>query len=435
MLLLALTAIGLALVVGGRLTTGGGGFSELHRIDALVVGPEVGPATEPFSFQRTYVDLAYGGDGKPGWVRAGDMDGDGQLEIVAGGGRALFVYERGAGDAWQRFGSLDGTGEMGANGGVLFDVDGDSDLDVVSALYRSDLGWWENPGGPLSNELWSFHELGDESWFLHDIVRVDLDGDGAQREFVANLFTHGPNGDVRVDVYVPGPDPREPWERTVIERGRDDGENDHAGLDAGDVDRDGRTDLAYSNGWYEAPQRPGGAWLWHPVTGTYGISNALLRDMDGDGDLDLVMSAGHHGSGVYWFANPAADPETRPWVQHVVDGDLVHPECLAVLDLDADDDLDIVTCDLDFDRWDQEVDSIYLFENAGNSEAWTRRALFPGSYASHLLQTVDLDGDARTDILSEATGFSVVSYYRNTSAVPSCIDERDCGGGILPRAP
>ena len=49
-----------------------------------------------FSFSRTYVDLDYGGNGRPGWVRAGDMDGDDDLDIVAGGGEALFVYENDA---------------------------------------------------------------------------------------------------------------------------------------------------------------------------------------------------------------------------------------------------------------------------------------------------------------------------------------------------
>ena len=33
-------------------------------------------------FARRYIDLDYGGNGKPGWVRAGDMDLDGDVDIV-----------------------------------------------------------------------------------------------------------------------------------------------------------------------------------------------------------------------------------------------------------------------------------------------------------------------------------------------------------------
>ena len=39
------------------------------------------------------IDQEYGGNGRPGWVLAGDMNNDGHLEIVAGGGYALYIYE------------------------------------------------------------------------------------------------------------------------------------------------------------------------------------------------------------------------------------------------------------------------------------------------------------------------------------------------------
>ncbi len=383
------------------------------------------------SFDRFYVDTQYGGNGRPGWVRAGDMDLDGDLDIVAGGGLALYIYENnGAARGWTRWGSLDSTGQIGANGGVLFDVDNDTDLDIVCAKYKSDLGWWENPGGQLSHATWTFHQLSTETYYLHDMILADIDQDGVTEEIVANLNQGYWNATIKVKWFRPGAQPTQTWEAHTIEPGRSEGPpHGHAGLDVGDVDRDGNVDLAYANGWYEAPDDPTtGSWTWHEVTQIYGVSNALLRHMNADVYLDLVVSAGHHGYGVYWYAAPA-DPINGTWTLKTVDADIHHPECLAVLDLDEDDDPDIVTCDLFFGEdpgepgWDEQVHNIYVFENLGGSISWQLNSIAPNSYPSHLLQMVDINKDGAMDIISEATGTSVVTYYENTTPGLGCIDD------------
>lgn len=369
---------------------------------------------DDFNYYLHYVDLDYGGNRKPGWVRTGDMDNDGDKDIIAGGGYALFIYENdGKARGWKRFGNLDSTKQMGANAGELFDVDKDGDLDVISAKYYNDIGWWENPGGPFKDNKWKFRRLFQAEWFMHDLIRFDLNGDGILEEFVANLNKAYWKTDLKLIGFWISADQIPIAFHFPIEPGRNEGEiHCHAGLDAGDINRDGKIDLAYSNGWYKAPKNPVGKWTWYPVSDVYGISNSLLRDMDDDGDLDLIVSAGHHARGVYWYENNLGNSRNN-WKKHIIDDSIINPEGLIVIDMDGDRDLEVTVCDLDFKQWDRKVHNVYILENLGNAKRWKKHNIAPNSFPSHQLQVVDVNNDGKWDIISEGAGYKVVSYLEN----------------------
>ena len=389
-------------------------------IAALMLSWSVAATANTFTFSRHDIDTAYGGNGKPGWSLAGDVEGDGDIDIVAGGGSALFVYVNDGSESFTRHGSLHGAHPVGANGAQLWDVDGDGDLDVVSAKYESDVGWWENPtpsGGSVDATAWPFHVIdsGVAGWFLHDLIRADLDGDGDAEEFVANVHQGYWDAPCKLYWYVSGVDPAQPWSRHVVDQSQAGSNHSHAGLSAGDIDADGNLDIVFSQGWYEAPDDPSGAWSWHAVaTDVYGISNAELGDMDGDADLDLVVAAGHHGTGVFWFERPA-DPIGGTWTKHTVDATLVNPEGLAVLDLDTDGDLDVVANDLDFDAWNQQVHNVYVIEQTQGAVRWITQTIAPDGYASHLLRPVDVNEDGLVDLVSEGCGYQIVTFHENTT--------------------
>ena len=393
-------------------------------------------------FARYYVDESYGGNGKPGFVRAGDIHGDGDVDLVAGGGRALYVYEEDAGVAggWTRHGNLDGTGIIGANGAALYDVDGDSNLDVISAKYKQELGWWENPGGTLDDTPWVFHRLGAGfgGWFAHDVIRDDLDRDGTAEEFVFVLTQGYWSASSHIYWYRPGADPMADWEAHAVTHNHAGPNNSHAGIDLADLDADSDVDVVFADGWFESPGDPTGTWTWHEVaTGSddvYGVSNAQARDMDGDSDLDLVMSGGHHGQGVYWFENAGDPHQPGNWARHdisAVKGDVTsrcyydgtadylhHPEGLQVLDLDRDGDMDVVVAELFFGEdtgepaWSDEQHNLYVYESSrGQLPSFTRHSIAPNSFASHQLQIADVNRDGWEDVVSEGCGYQIVSYY------------------------
>ena len=395
-----------------------------------------------FVFVRTDWTNVYNGVGA---VAGGDIDSDGDVDIVGLGGGSLVVIENTGSDPtqWTIHGNLDSTRDAGVNGSDLFDVDGDGDLDVVGARYNNDLGWWENPGGQLHSSAWSFHpfESGVDDWFLHDLIRADLDRDGIAREFVAVLQYGYWDAPFHIYWYTPSANPTDAWTRNIVTQNQAGPNNNHAGIDAGDIDGDGDIDLSFSNGWFESSGSPAGTWTWHKLIDTYGISNSLVRDIDDDGDSDLVVSAGHHGQGLFWIENTGTERDVDSWVTHelsVSEGNLNarhrfgsadnhpqhlhHPEGLQVEDLDGDGDLDVLVSELFFGedagepKWDEQQHNLYIYENAGGSiPAWIRHNISPDSWPSHLPHLVDFDGDGRQDIITQGPHINNISYLNNRS--------------------
>jgi len=378
-----------------------------------------------FSFQKDYVDTNYGGNGKPGWVKAGDMDGDGDTDIAAGGGGVLYIYEN-TGSGWSRHGSY---GNPGCNSAELYDVDVDGDLDVICAMYNRDLSWWENPG-TLGKGTWTRHAFAGNNSFLHDTLRVDIDQDGTAAELLCVTQSGYWNCPWTIRWYrikATGT-----WESHTVASSHPGPNNNHSGIDVGDLDEDGDLDIAFSNGWFESPGDPTGTWTWHSVCNIYGISNNKARDIDNDGDIDLVMSAGHHGQGCYWFEN---NGNASSWTQHnisAVHGSIIartrynasadylhHPEGLQVLDLDGDGDQDVIVSELFFGEdsgepaWSDQRHNWYVYENLGDGLSWREQNMAPNSYASHQLQIADVNQDGKMDVISEGCGYKIVAYYEN----------------------
>lgn len=151
----------------------------------------------------------------------------------------------------------------------------------------------------------------------------------------------------------PGQTSRLPWTQHFIDKSGRPGHGQ-----AVDMDRDGDPDIVMAFGmaadeapseilpvvgqivWYENLGK-GAAWKKHIIQQPFPQGfEAFASDLDGDGDVDVVATGWHKGSGIAlaWFENTRDDT----WIMHPLKEDWPHADQVIVADLDGDGRPDIL---------------------------------------------------------------------------------------------
>lgn len=185
-------------------------------------------------------------------------------------------------------------------------------------------------------------------------------------------------------------------------------------LVAGDIDGDGRADVVaieggkHANGrrafaWFEAPPSREDTWRRHDFQVDVALrpflGAACLADMDGDGDLDLIVSSDMHSGGtmaadVFVFRNPrpatSADDTWQAYRLNETTLRLHHINDMAIADLDGDGKQDVVCRSL-------EPNQLHIFfQNTLSS--FTHKWIDTQLRQSEGLAVGHLDDDALPDI-------------------------------------
>ena len=199
------------------------------------------------------------------------------------------------------------------------DMDGDGDTDVLITDRRGDARgcrWLENPGpGAAQRQRWTSHMIGGRGREVMFAALADLDRDGLQDVLVA-----AKPAEVLLLRRLDATGKR--WAESTVAFPEDMGTA--KGIAAGDIDADGRLDIVISCEG-ATPPRSGVKWLayrdapfgpnWqgHEISGPAGIKfdRIELLDLDADGDLDVLTCEERHdsrGLGVIWYENPIVQP-------------------------------------------------------------------------------------------------------------------------------
>ncbi len=306
-------------------------------------------------------------------------------------------------DYWTRH-TIDDA-DSGADGVRLADVNDDGLMDITT-------GWEE--AGFTKVYLHPGHQRGKDRWpsvvvgttpAVEDAVFFDYDNNG-RPDVVSS--TEGKNRKIYFHTSPEDPEKfTDPfmWKTDTLPASDElmmwmyaipadvDGKN---GIDlvAGGKGKDAKI------GWFESPQEPSRLeeWKWHPISEATWVMSLFVRDMDHDGDMDIVLSDRKPGAtnGIRWLENPGKfKKQVKYWENHFIGGQGLEVMFMDLADLDGDGLEDALTTEYT----NQQILYFKRLDKSGINWETYRIPITAHTGRSKSVRVGDIDLDGRPDIV------------------------------------
>ncbi|RED45517.1 putative secreted protein (Por secretion system target) [Winogradskyella eximia] len=332
-----------------------------------------------------------------------DIDGDGDNDIVSGGGAWITWLENL--DGLGTFGEAQLVSSSSANAispqsVYAIDIDNDGDIDVLSASSGDDkIAWYENIDGQGTfgnQQVITINADGASSVFASD-----LDGDGDIDVISASIF------DDKIAWYENMDGQGSFGPQNVISTNTDEAMSVYSS----DIDGDGDMDILSASrndnkiAWYE--NIDGLATFGTQQIITSNAEGALAvrsSDVDGDGDLD-VFSASLDDNKIAWYEN--MDGQGAFGIQQIISTNADQVRDVSVSDIDGDGDMDVISTD-------SGDNTISWYENIDGLGSFSAQQIISKivKQASSVLAS-DLDNDGDLDVISASYLDSKIAWYEN----------------------
>ena len=269
------------------------------------------------------------------------------------------------------------------------DVDGDGDLDVLSASNTdTQVAWYQNDGAGN----FTMHSITTSASGVTGVAATDLDGDG-DVDVLASA-----NG----TLYWYENDGSENFTTRIVAGGASAARM----ITFADVNQDGHMDVLTASygddtiAWYENDGSENFTER-QVTTSADGARYVQAIDLDSDGDIDLVGSSGLNDE-VFWFENDGSESFSK----HLISSAYGDVWALQATDLDLDGDVDIAFVDF------AGPSDIVWLENDG-SEGFSVNTIATGAGNPNAIALGDLDGDGDEDLLSTSWSGGDINWFEN----------------------
>ncbi len=320
-------------------------------------------------------------------IYTADLDQDGDEDIISGDYYSIRWYKNNGDQTFsQPIIIVDTISYYSSKYIGIADLDGDNDLDVISAaLFHGKISWFENDG---SGNFIQEHIIQDSANYPQAFYIEDLNADNHPDVFIGSdsllaVYLNDGNGNFSMHQSI------KPATLRI------------SAIDVMDVNTDGHPDIV-------AALFHGDKIVIYENDGNANFGNIIIvadnipfpyhidvSDINNNGQKDILAHSSLDST-IVWYESGSTPAS---FTEHIISNSAINIHQVRATDLDHDGDQDVLTASYS-------TGEIFWFENDGNGNFGPAIIIDDSVMFPTCINSADLDGDGDQDILSGASAFS-----------------------------